>query len=588
MGGSGVQGTGMSEEKEKKSIWLNDWLVLLALVAMCVSAPILLLVQKSGWALLGILDTKEPLPKEAIRGVSLLFTALIGGIAAIIFGTWRAMIASAQTKVARDQYERSLDRDYADLFTKAVEQLGTDKIIKRPAKDSEGKPIFDENGRALMNEVTKPNIEVRLGAIYALERISQDSERDHIAVMETLCAYVRENAPAERCEALPITDVQNDPIREWVRAFPDVRSDVQAVLKILGRRSKARIGYEIEETADKSRYVLDLRKTNLRNAELRAGDFRNALLSGAHLEGADLGRAHLEDANLDGAHLEGADLNGAHLERANLDGAHLEGADLRRAELEGANLIEAHLEGANLSEAHLERAYLREAHLEGANLNGAHLKGANLIWAHLEGADLNGAHLVAYLHGAHFEGANLNWAHLEGASLSLAHLEGANLSEAHLERACLSWAHFEGANLSQAHLEGAFLYGAHLERADLMWAHLEGADLRQAHLEGADLIEADLKSANLAMVRIDCAMASFADFTAAEDLSQQAVESCFGCAGTELPEGLDRPAHWHPERLEDVLTQYKAYDAWKAARAAGEKPPWVDEADWSGWSAGSR
>src|SRR3982751_6161439 len=36
-----------------------------------------------------------------------------------------------------------------------------------------------------------PNLEVRLGAIYALERIPRDSERDHWPIMEVLCAYVR-------------------------------------------------------------------------------------------------------------------------------------------------------------------------------------------------------------------------------------------------------------------------------------------------------------------------------------------------------------------------------------------------------------
>ncbi len=85
------------------------------------------------------------------------------------------------------------------------------------------------------------------------------------------------------------------------------------------------------------------------------------------------------------------------------------------------------------------------------------------------------------------------------------------------------------------------------------------------------------------MVHIDSVMASFADFTDAENLSQEAVESCFGCAGTILPEYLDRPRHWHPERLEDGDKQRKAYEAWKTARATGERPVWVAEEDWTGW-----
>ena len=64
-----------------------------------------------------------------------------------------------------------------DRFTKAIEQLG--KL------DGE-----------------RPNIEVRLGAIYALERIAIDSPRDQWTIMEILTAYVRQNAPPPTRTAL--------------------------------------------------------------------------------------------------------------------------------------------------------------------------------------------------------------------------------------------------------------------------------------------------------------------------------------------------------------------------------------------------
>jgi hypothetical protein len=49
-----------------------------------------------------------------------------------------------------------------ERYTKAIEQLGSDKL------------------------------DVRLGGIYALERIAADSERDHPTVVEVLSAFVRE------------------------------------------------------------------------------------------------------------------------------------------------------------------------------------------------------------------------------------------------------------------------------------------------------------------------------------------------------------------------------------------------------------
>ena len=74
-----------------------------------------------------------------------------------------------------------LDRagQITERFTRAVEQLGN-------------------NG----------SLEVRLGGIYALERIARDSDEDHGQVVEVLCACVRENTRTasvhaeRRCERI--------------------------------------------------------------------------------------------------------------------------------------------------------------------------------------------------------------------------------------------------------------------------------------------------------------------------------------------------------------------------------------------------
>ncbi|ECF0597811.1 pentapeptide repeat-containing protein [Salmonella enterica subsp. enterica serovar Give] len=69
-------------------------------------------------------------------------------------------------------------------------------------------------------------------------------------------------------------------------------------------------------------------RANLRDANLRGADLRDANLRDANLRGADL-----RDANLYGANLRGADLYGANLYGANLRGADLYGANLRGADL---------------------------------------------------------------------------------------------------------------------------------------------------------------------------------------------------------------------------------------------------------------
>ena len=89
-----------------------------------------------------------------MAGASFLFAGLISAP----FVTWRAVIAQTQARTA----EQGL---ITDRINKAVENLGA----------------RHENG--------DPNIEVRLGGIFALERVAQDSLRDHTDYGNPVCVY---------------------------------------------------------------------------------------------------------------------------------------------------------------------------------------------------------------------------------------------------------------------------------------------------------------------------------------------------------------------------------------------------------------
>jgi uncharacterized protein YjbI with pentapeptide repeats len=331
-----------------------------------------------------------------------------------------------------------------------------------------------------VSHLESAQLAVRLGGIYALERLAWDSAPEHQPVLEVLTAYVREHAPwppavgaTPRGLVLPPGVTPPEPGPGDGAAPP---ADIQAILTVLGRRrDRHRRG---------ERHPLNLTSTDLRRMDLREAHLEAANLQGTHLEGADLTDAHLETAYFAGANLEAADLARAHLNEAYLYQANLGRAILRFAHLEKANFMEANLAMATLVEANLKEAHLPSSHLEGANL-----------WeANLEGADLAGAHL---------ERANLRQARLIDADLTGAHLEAAFLSDAHLERAFLQESHLEGADLTRARLIDADLIRAHLIAADLTGAHLEGANLQLADLEAADLTDAHLKEANLLEANLD-------------------------------------------------------------------------------------
>jgi uncharacterized protein YjbI with pentapeptide repeats len=300
--------------------------------------------------------------RDAARGRLLTFGAGLFAAAALLF-------------TARN-FSLSREGQVTDRYTKAIEQLGSDKL------------------------------DVRLGGIYALERVARDSSRDHPTVMEVLAAFIREHSH----DQWPPTPPDSDAVPQR-----KTRPDVQGGLTVISRRNSS----------------------------------------------TNRGPVDLTGANLDAANLAGANLAGAFLDGANLAGAHLGGADLTRALLAGANLYGANLYGAHLAGANLGVANLTRANLTGANLTKAHLTGADLTGAELYGAPLTGA----FFTGARFTGARLTWAFLTGASLAGADLAGTDLSQADLAGANL----YE-ANLTKAHLTGADLTGADLSGADLSGA----------------------------------------------------------------------------------------------------------------------
>lgn len=269
---------------------------------------------------------------QAFAGAFLLVTAFL---------TWRQIQVNRQGQIT-------------DRFTKAVQQLG-------------------EDGK----------LDVRLGGIYALERIASESPSEHGAIVEILVAYVRGHAAAAAFDA------------EAAGAALRVRAaDVQAAIAVLGRRTVLAGDPPVLQLDG-----LDLRAAALTGADLASADLSGSDLAGsglhtADLRGANLARARLANADLGAANLAGARLQDADLRGAGLAAADLEAADLRRGNLRGADLSESRLARADLRGANLGEARLERAELEGAVLGEANLWQAKLLGANLRGADLSRGMLV--------------------------------------------------------------------------------------------------------------------------------------------------------------------------------------------------
>jgi hypothetical protein len=121
-------------------------------------------------------------------------------------------------------------------------------------------------------------VDVRLGAVYAMERIMRDSRVDQPAVVDILAAFIRVHSPAPKRATRP--SASRPPV------------DIQAAVTALGRRDTTRDGGHLH-TPHLWRIRPDLTNTNLTLADL-AG----ASLPLANLVGAYLPMANLYDADL--------------------------------------------------------------------------------------------------------------------------------------------------------------------------------------------------------------------------------------------------------------------------------------------------
>jgi|LakWasMet14_LOW5_FD_contig_21_177395_length_1246_multi_3_in_0_out_0_1 hypothetical protein len=245
------------------------WFLLVLLIVSVGFCLRFLYVKYTEWQdLASILSTLSRLKAE--NGNLTTIAQVCGGLFLLLglfFTGWNSWIAQSNMKIAEDG-------KITDRFSKAVEQLGNDKLA------------------------------IRLGGIYALERIAKDSEKDHQQVMEVLTAFVRDNshpfAPQEKLD-----------------------TDIQSALTVIGRRDSVPI--------KRGTLEIDLRKAYLSKAFLPNANFKRACLECVNFEESYLLEVNFKDAWLRGVNFRYASLKGVNFKEAVLDEANLTGANLEEA-----------------------------------------------------------------------------------------------------------------------------------------------------------------------------------------------------------------------------------------------------------------
>ena len=241
----------------------------------------------STWQTISVIAEPENKVASRIELVKTLAQIVLGAlVVGTLYVTWRrAKAAELAAEAAQQAVAVSQESQITERFTRAIEQLGSE------------------------------NLAIRLGGIYALERIAQDSEKDHWQVMEVLSAYLRENSPWD-------DGAENN------TPYKSVTTDIRAILTVLGRRN---VAYE-KKGQMLTLVGVDLRGAILERADFLMADFKHANLQRVFFKEANLEKADFFNANFDVADLRGANLRGANLRGAkNLNKNHLESADLDQA-----------------------------------------------------------------------------------------------------------------------------------------------------------------------------------------------------------------------------------------------------------------
>ena len=297
--------------------FLSGWLWI-CVVILCLVAGVV--VPTVYWDLLRQGSPDPVSNSEAVRTVAFV----VGGGLAFVFALWRALLAQRQAEIA--------DRTLLDeRYERGITALGSE------------------------------NLAVRLGGIYALQKLAQEHPSlYHIQVMKSFCAFVRH--PIQDGSSLVTEYAHLEPIRR-------LREDIQAIVTIIGNRSDECVRIEQREA-----YVLDLSRAFLQHLWLERGN----------LASAKLGRADLTNA-----YLLGTDFLGTDLSNCELDYAQVSGATLAFGDLSGARLYYSNLSSAKLAQANLSDAVLVRVNLAGAGMNSVNLSGASLLGTDLTAADLS-------------------------------------------------------------------------------------------------------------------------------------------------------------------------------------------------------
>jgi hypothetical protein len=186
------------------------------LIIVIFIACIVIAILAIGWLLTDLLSGDQKRGSDAAK------TALpiLAGAVGLPLIVWRLLILDRQTRISDEKTQIDRETHYTSIFSRAIEQLGQTREIKRTVSSETG---------TLDTTTTVPNIEVRLGGIHSLSRLAEESARDRKTIANILRSYIRENSWSDRLGgSASKPDWAEESVLRWMYALRRNPSDAGA------------------------------------------------------------------------------------------------------------------------------------------------------------------------------------------------------------------------------------------------------------------------------------------------------------------------------------------------------------------------
>ncbi len=272
----------------------------------------------------------------AFRNVSLS----IAGSITLSIAVLGLILTVIRNLLTRQQNRTDEQRLVTEQISRAIEQIGAYK------QSADGKNL-------------EPNIEVRMGGLYSLQRIMYDSPRDALSIVKILYAYVRENLKRDKDKRDKLKEYNKQNFSRPEEKPLPLPEDIVSALNIISQFNKDRkkkFGIDASEVQSDFTYA-DFTNYSIRNIDFSYISFYHADFSGSNLVAVIFSNAILFSVNFSDTQLSVVNFSNARFLygkfcEVSLGSGNFSGADLSGLNLSGADLTNA----SNLTQKQVNQA----------------------------------------------------------------------------------------------------------------------------------------------------------------------------------------------------------------------------------------